>query len=203
MSFFARAKHQFLPVPENRRIETAPFLDACGEVVPFFDLLGSTAFAPVKMDINGNITKLRKIYETDPARFKTLQDVVEKEIENKTTKAKNSGTDALLWLRRALHFIIAFLKEVLVGNSELAPCATKAYEKTLKKYHGFLVRGVFSLAMKAVPYRKDFMKALGGAEEEQYTVMEDIQNFVDVLDSNLDVLTEFYAENNCDDERKV
>lgn len=36
MSFFTEATHRFLPIPEDTRIETKPFLDAASEVVPFF-----------------------------------------------------------------------------------------------------------------------------------------------------------------------
>ena len=36
MSFFSEATHRFLPIPEDSRIETKPFLDAASEVVPFF-----------------------------------------------------------------------------------------------------------------------------------------------------------------------
>lgn len=36
MSFFTEAEHGFLPVPEDKRIETKSFLDAASEVVPFF-----------------------------------------------------------------------------------------------------------------------------------------------------------------------
>lgn len=32
------------------------FLSACEGIIPFLDTIGSTAFAPVKMDFMGNIT---------------------------------------------------------------------------------------------------------------------------------------------------
>ena len=47
-----------------------------------------------------SIQKLRKKYNTDKEKFATLQDIVESEIEEKTTRVKNSATDALLWLKR-------------------------------------------------------------------------------------------------------
>lgn len=46
------------------------------------------------------IQKLRDKQAQDVERFKTLQDIVESEIEAGTTLAKNSATDALLWLKR-------------------------------------------------------------------------------------------------------
>lgn len=44
--------------------------------------------------------KLREKFAQDPEKFKTLQDIVESEIATETTTAKNSATDALLWLKR-------------------------------------------------------------------------------------------------------
>ena len=46
------------------------------------------------------LQKLREKYSKDPEKYKTLQDIVESEIGEKTTKAKNSATDALMWLKR-------------------------------------------------------------------------------------------------------
>lgn len=89
-------------------------------------MLGPTVFAPVKSDINGNIKvgrqldsnsvtadielwflkKLRKKYDEDVSKYSTLQAMVETEIAEETMKAKNSATDALLWLKRLqTHFV--------------------------------------------------------------------------------------------------
>ncbi|XP_031571599.1 glycolipid transfer protein-like [Actinia tenebrosa] len=198
MTFFSEAKFRFLPVPEDGRIETDPFLKACTEIVPFFDVLGPTTFAPVKMDINGNIKKLRAIYEKSPQKFRVLQSIVDNEIQAKTTTAKNSGTDALLWLKRAMQFVLAFLKQVLTGEQDLVKCANTAYEKTLKQYHNFIVKGIFSLAVKSVPYRKDFIKLLSRGNADELSLLEEMQNFVDELDSNIHVIQEYYNDNGLD-----
>lgn len=201
-SFFGKASHKFQPLPEDGKINTDMFLNACSQIVPFFNVLGSTAFAPVKSDINGNISKLRKKYDTNPEKFVTLQDIVNSEIEEKTTKAKNSATDALLWLKRALSFIRVFLEEVMTGEEDLVKCAKKAYENSLKKYHGWMVQGVFSLAMKAVPYKKDFMKALGPDTTEE-VILGEMKETVDLMASNMDELNKFYAETGQDSSQKV
>lgn len=201
-SFFGKATHKYQAIPEDGKINTQMFLDACSQIVPFFDVLGSTAFAPVKSDINGNITKLLKKYDTDKEKFVTLQDIVNSEIEEKTTKAKNSATDALLWLKRALSFIRVFLQEVLTGEEDLVKCAKKAYESSLKQYHGWIVQGIFSLAMKAVPYRKDFVKALGPDCTED-VVLSEMKETVDVMAANIDTLNNFYIETKQDSSQKV
>ena len=76
MTFFGSFKSRFEDVPGGEDgPATALFLSSCSEIVGVFsecrharqmqyqcsiDILGSTAFTPVKMDINGNI-KVRSI----------------------------------------------------------------------------------------------------------------------------------------------
>jgi len=201
-TFFSNVKHKFQPLSEDGRIDTDAFLSACGEVIPFFDVLGSTAFAPVKSDINGNITKLRKKFLANPAKFTTLQAMVEDEIEQKTTKSKGSATDALLWLKRALTFIRILFEQVLTNEPDLSKCVTAAYEGSLKKYHGWMVQKVFGMAMMAVPYRKDFLIALGKDASEK-TILEHMQLALDEMAVNLDQIIAFYIEKGEDKEGKV
>ena len=78
----------------------------------------------------------------------------------------NSATDALLWLKRALEFIHALIVQIINGQSILSDAAVNAYKLTLSKYHGWVVRGIFNLAMKSVPYRDDFFIALGPGNED-------------------------------------
>ena len=45
-----------------------------------------------------------------------------------------------------MQFILQFLKKVLTGEPDLVKCANTAYEKTLKQYHNFLVKGIFNVS---------------------------------------------------------
>ncbi len=50
MTFFSQAKYRFHPIPEDKRIETYPFLQACQEIVPFF---GKSSFCIIPYyDVN-------------------------------------------------------------------------------------------------------------------------------------------------------
>lgn len=49
---------------------------------------------------NCMIQKLTKKFTEDTQKYKILQDIIQTEIDAGTTKAKNSATDALLWLKR-------------------------------------------------------------------------------------------------------
>ena len=46
---------------------------------------------------------------------------------------------------RALEFIFIFLEAVLTGEEDLVKCANKAYDESLRPYHGWLVRGIFKV----------------------------------------------------------
>ena len=45
-----------------------------------------------------------------------------------------------------MQFIIVFLEEVLTGEQDLVKCAKKAYENSLKRFHGWMVQGIFSVS---------------------------------------------------------
>ena len=115
-------------------------------------------------------------------------------------------------LYRALEFVYTFLEMVLSGEEDLVVCANAAYEKSLKRYHGWMVRGIFNvshgmselfniisislqLAVRAVPYRKDFIAALKKdpvvTDEQLY---EDMQIALGSLKSNIDEINRFYTQ---------
>eukprot|EP00045_Choanoeca_perplexa_P015778 m.203918 g.203918 ORF g.203918 m.203918 type:complete len:200 (-) comp17078_c0_seq1:3751-4350(-) len=199
MSFFDTMPTTFAAVPRDDGIATTAFLDACASLVPLFDALGSTAFAPVKSDINGNIKKLRGWHEKDPAACDTLQSMVKVEIEAKTTKASGSATDALLWLKRALTFIRIFLRELVKGEKP-ADSATTAYGESLRKYHNFLVRGIFSVAMRACPTREKLMATLAkDSGLDDAGVVAQVQTMLESFNSLLDEIQAFYDANKLDE----
>mmetsp|Transcript_26310 Transcript_26310/g.69142 ORF Transcript_26310/g.69142 Transcript_26310/m.69142 type:complete len:223 (-) Transcript_26310:214-882(-) len=202
VSFFTSLKPGFGAIPADGKTPIVPFLDACAAIVPFFDALGSTAFKPVKMDINGNITKLRKASDGKSADL-TLQDLIKAEVDDKKTKAKNSSTDSLLWLKRALSFMREFLANVADGDratkGSVKKAATDAYGKTLKKHHGMLVKGVFSVAMSAVPSWDGLYKALKReSDDTEEQIVAQIKDFVAAFSAHLDVITAFYGEHKLD-----
>jgi len=209
-TFFSLAPARFedVEISVDGRIPTKPFLEACSSILPVFDILGSTAFAPVRIDIQGNIKKIRSKYETDDHAFVHLQNMVFQELKSNTCSARNSTTDALLWLKRALEFIHVFLAEICRGEQDLAVAATNAYGRSLRKYHGWVVRGVFSLAVKAVPYRKDFIAQLGTVENSgepasETEIINEMKSCVMALGKLVNILCQFYKRHRLDNESVV
>eukprot|EP00118_Oscarella_pearsei_P011825 m.82460 g.82460 ORF g.82460 m.82460 type:complete len:677 (+) comp36292_c0_seq5:1162-3192(+) len=200
-TFFSKSTNKFEDVnmDSEHNVSTPNFLVACDGIAAFLNILGGTAFIPVKSDINGNIAKLRKKYQTNPNKFQTLQQIVNDELATNTCTAKNSATDALLWLKRGLEFIHLFLIEVVHGQQDLSVAAGNAYGRTLRRFHGWIVRGVFSLAVKAVPYRKDFMKTLGMPEgETEDQVVQDAVSMANALGDILAAVNLYYQKHNLD-----
>lgn len=51
-------------------------------------------------------------------------------------------------------------------SDELSASFRSSYSTTLKPHHSFVVKPMFSAAMSAVPYRKDFYIKLGDDKEK-------------------------------------
>ncbi|MEQ2175769.1 Pleckstrin y domain-containing A member 8 [Goodea atripinnis] len=83
---------------------------------------------------------------SDPESFPTLQSIVLHEVQTNVSQVRNSATEALLWLRRGLKFLKEFLSEINGGEKGIQTALNNAYGKTLRQYHGWVVRGVFAVS---------------------------------------------------------
>lgn len=199
-------EHQFKQLPADRQVETRPFLEAVSYLPPFFDCLGSTVFAPVKADIAGNITKIKAVYDTNPGRFKTLQQILEAEKEMHGAEwPKVGATLALMWLKRGLRFIQVLLQSLVDGEKDgnnpnlIRVNVTKAYEIALKKYHGWLVQKLFEVGLYAAPYKSDFLKALSkGREVKEEDCLEKVRQFLVNYTATVDAIYEMYTKMNAE-----
>uniref|UniRef100_A0A671UUB2 Pleckstrin homology domain-containing family A member 8 n=1 Tax=Sparus aurata TaxID=8175 RepID=A0A671UUB2_SPAAU len=185
------------------------FLDSCYAIVPVLDKLGSTVFAPVKMDFVGNIKKINQKLMSDPDNFPTLQSIVLHEIHTDVAQVRNSATEALLWLRRGLKFLKEFLSEVNAGNQDIQGALNNAYGKTLRQYHGWVVRGVFALALRAAPSYQSFSAALVSTEGEEkksgFTsgMHRDLGVYLPAMERQLGILDVLYEEYNLESDEVV
>ncbi|KAL2159473.1 hypothetical protein VTH06DRAFT_2478 [Thermothelomyces fergusii] len=182
-------KASFTKVPidaENgNAISTTEFLDAAESLTTMFELLGSVAFSPVKKDMMGNVEKIRKRQLAAPLESQTIQDLVRNELKTKS----HTATEGLLWLVRGLEFTcIALSQNLAKHDQELADSFRDAYGVTLKPHHSFVVKPVFSAAMSACPYRKDFYAKLGSDQEK---VKEELRQYLEALDKIVAILKAF------------
>ncbi|CAL9023482.1 unnamed protein product [Prunus brigantina] len=147
---------------ETGEMLTKPFLDVCKHLLHVLDKFGA-AFAPVKSDIGNNISRLDSKYSSNPSEFNLLYSLVQVEIEAKNAKSSSSCTNALLWLTRAMDYLVELFRN-LHDNPDwpMSKACSEAYGKTLKKWHNWLASSSFSVGIKLAPDRKKFMDILGG-----------------------------------------
>ncbi|XP_028769634.1 glycolipid transfer protein 1 [Neltuma alba] len=148
---------------EQGEILTMPFLDVCKQILPVIDKFGA-AMALVKSDIGGNISRLESMYNSNPVKFNYLYSLVQIEVETKTAKSASSCANGLLWLTRAMDFLVALFQNLIEhADWSMSQACTDSYNKTLKKWHGWLASSSFTVAMKLAPDRKKFMDVVGGS----------------------------------------
>ncbi|CAG7917709.1 unnamed protein product [Penicillium olsonii] len=186
-TWFDTIKRSFADVPIDAEdgISTTEFLEAAEALVTLFDVLGSVAFNPVKNDLLGNIKKVRERQLAAPAESETLQALVLNELKTK----KHTATEGLVWLVRGLDFTVQALRNNINNASkELSDSFRDAYGNTLKPHHSFFVKPVFSAAMSATPYRKDFYLKLGA---DQAKVAAQLEKEVAALEKVMAILKAF------------
>ncbi|KAF3917445.1 hypothetical protein ABW21_db0207598 [Orbilia brochopaga] len=182
----------FEKVPIEPGVATTQFLSASETLVSLFDHLNPTAFTPVKNDMNGNIKKIRDRQTAAPTVSGTLQELVLAEWAEKKKGA--TASEGLIWLLRGLDFTAKALRHnVNDGNVELVDSFSNAYGDTLKPHHNFIVKGIFTVALKATPYRKDFYEKIGATDATGQD--ERLTGWLKGLEQIVDIMQKFYAAN--------
>ncbi|KAK5167903.1 hypothetical protein LTR04_006962 [Oleoguttula sp. CCFEE 6159] len=190
-TYFDTMKRNFKNVPvdasKDNAIETSAFLEAAESLTGLFDVMGSVAFAPVKNDMVGNVKKVRDRQLAAPDQSETLQALCLNELKAK----KHTATEGLLWLVRGLDFTAQSLRHNLSHpTEELSTSFRHAYQNTLKPHHSFLVKPIFSAAMSATPYRKDFYAKLA-AEDNKEMLVREMGEWLEALERQVGELKEF------------
>ncbi|KAG6764575.1 hypothetical protein POTOM_032049 [Populus tomentosa] len=149
---------------------TKPFLDVCKLILPVIDKFGA-AMTLVKSDIG---TRLENKYLSDPSKYNHLYTMIQEEVDAKTAKRSSSCTNCLLWLTRAMDFLVElFLNLLAHPDWTMSQACADSYGKTLKKFHGWVASSYSTVVMKLVPDRKKFMEVISGpgnvsADMEQF-----------------------------------
>lgn len=199
-TYFSKSEHEFPHLEENK-IPTEQFLSACQGIADFVGFLG-TAFAPVKADIKGNVIKVRTRFEKDRAGQVYLQDLIDADLAENDGRL-NTATEGLLWLKRGLEFMLHMLS-LMVGEyrsnldrtktESLVGVINSAYEKSLKRHHGFMSKQLFKLVIHAAPYRKTILKAVAlGQEGMDEICIEHIESHRENFAENVQTLVDYYV----------
>jgi len=151
---------------EEGEVDGATFVDAAKTIITIFDLI--TGMSIPKGDMDGNATTLGK----NLGAGQSVQACILTELKTGDLKKLiadgTKSTCAALWLVRALFFIKGMIQALLndkdvpeAKKKSLKDCVLEGYKDSLAPHHGFMTKGVFQVAVKAAPYRKDFIAKLG------------------------------------------
>ncbi|XVF28575.1 hypothetical protein REPUB_Repub15cG0041800 [Reevesia pubescens] len=181
---------QHIKSPQGEML-TQPFLEVCKLILPVIDKFGS-AMTLVKSDIGGNISRLEKKYQSDTTKYNYLYNLVKEEVECKTAKGSSSCANGLLWLTRAMDFLVELFHNLLAHPDwTMVAACTDSYSKTLKKFHGWIASSSFTVAMKLAPDRKKFMQVIAGSGDVNADMEKFCSTFPPFLKENHKFLASF------------
>ncbi|EMD39106.1 hypothetical protein CERSUDRAFT_133962, partial [Gelatoporia subvermispora B] len=155
--YFETAK-SFADVPiRDDGVDTPAFLDASVDFIHMFDLVGNGVFGFVQHDLRTNLDGVRSQYEATSGESPTLEALVVYE----ASTGHRHGIACLVRLIRGLLFTCQALQNLQTDHSaELHVCLKRSYDTNLKHHHSFIIRSAVSVAIRAVPSRRDFYKRL-------------------------------------------
>lgn len=207
-TFFSKMDASFIDIhlTSDLEIPTVPFLDACRSILPIFDKLHQMAFAPARLDIASNIRRIHQKYLISPKDYVSLQKMIVSEIQRRQYHSATSATSAILWLNRGLEFIHEIIQGFLSTTDEMVTIVNAAYTKTLMDYHGYVLRGAFAMAVKAVPSRTEFIQCFslddshGGVSHPSFltSLVHDMEDHDMALTTITRLLHDFLQQNRLD-----
>ncbi|GAB4818195.1 hypothetical protein N2152v2_005241 [Parachlorella kessleri] len=188
---------------QDGKLKTKELLDVCREVVVIVEKLG-TGFALVKSDVGGNIDRLATRAATNPAAYEPdIFQMVRDDVAAGSHMGSSSVTKGLLWLKRAMEFVVALLVKLAEDKGmSVSTAASESYYATLQKFHGWIVTTTFTVALKLVPSRETFFANLGADGQDDAT-LQLMRQFCDAFSGLLGEVQQFLASNDLDDPTKV
>jgi Ca2+:H+ antiporter len=103
----------------------------------------------------------------------------------------------------AMEFIVALLERLYADRTiALSTAASEVYYETLQRFHGWIVTGTFTVALKLVPSRDDFFNKVGVAPGDE-GAMAAMHAFCMAFSGVLAEIQTFLAANGLDDPAKV
>jgi len=186
-------------------LDAHAFCSVCDDAASALDALG-VAFAPASADVRENIARVRasaracerattSIANANERSMTSLWEVLRREKASGRARDARSVARGALWLKRFLEFTCALLRAIgSDATMDVGDAAKTSYEKTLKRYHGWLSRTAFAVVLAFPPSTETFVDALGGSDAR--SAMVDV---ADGFDPVLALIDEFLSEEGLND----
>eukprot|EP00177_Eucheuma_denticulatum_P003420 GFKZ01006183.1.p2 GENE.GFKZ01006183.1~~GFKZ01006183.1.p2 ORF type:complete len:226 (+),score=45.05 GFKZ01006183.1:2061-2738(+) len=198
-----KAARESSPTGKSHDIKVPQFLDAMTMFLRIFDALSNPFFSEVvKKDVDGNIKKLRAAAAKYSAE--TLEMVMNEEakdpkllklIKNEKGAGCESGTVAMLWMKRMMQFVLGLLKAIVADAKVTLSSASRAsYAATLRHCHWLVTRNVFDAGLRFAPSRETFYKNLAGGVDDVGGVERAMVEFLEVFEPTVGGMVDMYKE---------
>ncbi len=185
--FFSRLTRSWEAVQVgNDGLELGSLLVACAELANIYDRMGAF-LTPAKRDLLGIIATLHAARAAMPPGA-TAEGAIDLDVERKLTFADTKNRKGvsfnLLWLSRALRFILQLCDGLHPdhaahgGEPSLRPAAHAAYVGTLQPYHGWLLSKVFGAMVGQLPVRAKFVASMCEGAITADEMYEEMRGFV-------------------------
>lgn len=103
-----------------------------------------------------------------------------------------------------MEFIVGLLRRLHSDREvTLSQAASETYYATLQHYHGWIVTGTFTVALKLVPSRETFLHNVGADGVGEAAAMAAMAAYCDAFDAVLAEVQRFMAVEGLDDPAKV
>ncbi|KAM0995969.1 hypothetical protein ACFX13_006091 [Malus domestica] len=149
-------------------MEIGKFTQACRLVSPLVRHFGvALKFADIEYsaEVNG-IEKAGKLVNT-------LEDLLDREIQQNTMKDQSSASRSLIRVKRSLEMFKIIFEQTMAssGNSIMDPVNT-AYKQVFYPYHGWATRKAVAGALYTLPTKSLFLTRLKLDEASAYVLMQ-------------------------------
>ncbi|KAM0998775.1 hypothetical protein ACFX2I_005603 [Malus domestica] len=160
------AAHLNSPTPIT--MEIGKFTQACRLVSPLIRHLG-VAMKFADIEYSDKVSGIEKAGKS----VNTLEDLLDREIQQNTIKRHSSGSRILIRVKRSLEMLKIIFEQTMAssGNSIMDPVNT-AYKQVFYPYHGWATRKAVAGALHTLPTKSLFLKRLKLDEASAFVLMQ-------------------------------
>ncbi|KAL8452069.1 hypothetical protein Emed_001610 [Eimeria media] len=197
----------FRSIPDSEgKLDCEKLADAAMQISNVYELVFGKGFVSrhLKQDIANSSGRMRAaadaLRKARGGGVVSADQLIEWELKEmgvaRMRKDEQSGVRGMLWMKRALDFILSLICNMFGTMKEATSkeCALEAYNRILKPYHSFFVSHIVSLAFTLAPSKEEFVHRLGFEMQEAEACVDSIEEVIRPVISSLGKLLD---ESNC------
>ncbi|KAL5211118.1 hypothetical protein ABZP36_006741 [Zizania latifolia] len=174
---------------DGGELRLGPFGDTCALVSVLFSCLG-IAFRFAEIEYVAKVNDLIGAAKS----YGTLNDILDKDIENDAVKKQGSHSRNLRRVRLGLGLIKALFEQFLSAEDcSLYDAATTAYGQVCAPFHSWAVRKAVGAGMYTLPTREQLIVRLN---ETDCSVQKEMRRYIDASSPIIDYIDNLFLSRN-------